>query len=916
MSNKVFVTTYQFASSARQTILTASTGLAFVNTSNLTSDPAFSSLFSTDVGFSNIYFTGCQAPIATPSTEFFVTDTAGVNTFIALKILPPSFTPSNSSNVLFQTLTRNIPIVLTPPLTLTASYGVIGQSSNAFSCTIAGSNFSSGYVQPTLPTGLSLSVNTITGVANIVGIPQLARPASNYTYYAFDASQNVMRTDFTIQVVPPSFAYGPSSSTNAVVTLTGCNAAIRLKYKLSNYIQITLDPAPTSYSVTGVLPDNMSLGVVGTTLTLSGTPNRFIDVLGGLRATFIPTLSNRFSNPPLALTFTMDPALDIFPPSSPVTFYSNVPYTFQNPITRVSAQYYPAPDPTYTWSLTPAIPNLLSGQTGRLLTLYGTLTGSNTTLVSVSAASLGASASLTISAIPDSVTVLGPSVYTLSQNVPITNVSYTAVAASTASVPQSFTFTSVPPVSTNRGIVLLPDGRIVGTPLDVASNSYTIRATTPQGVVGTRSVSLNIAPDVVTLLSTGLGSNSNVSSALRMIQGRPLSLDYGSNALKFSGISKSGNPVNSFPIVSGSVGAGLTYEYSGVLSGTPQFTGTISFSVSATVPQQNTFAAGTAYLTSISDQFLRTSPESTDFVIAYGTTSNIPFQGVLFSGTTVSSFSLSGAPVGTSITPSGVLTLSGTSYQQTTPFEVIVTTRVGTIVPIPATFTVNNPAKGTFLSPASPTTLYFSNVGDSFPISTTPGYTYTLTGGAGFTIVGSNLVRTSTPEIYRPVLGIITASSNFVMPVRLATRSMVIDSLPSMNWIEYANVPPMTVATSTWPIETSLAMDPIPANLDWDPIQKTLGGSPRGLTIGDSFTVYATDGVVTAARAFQYSVRTPAFLRGFSSPSAYTNYVRQLAIVNSAYHAINNTAVLPDPLIASETGPYPVDISKDVICRK
>jgi hypothetical protein len=355
----------------------------------------------------------------------------------------------------------------------------------------------------------------------------------------------------------------------------------------------------------------------------------------------------------------------------------------------------------------------------------------------------------------------------------------------------------------------------------------------------------------------------------------------------------------------------------GVLTGTPLLAGDQTFSISTTIAYGNTFAGDTLYIRAISDEVILESPTSTDFVLTLGSTSNLQLQGALFSGSSISSYTLSGTVGGAvSLTSDGILTLSATTVQESTPFIIVATAADSGVQSfIHSTLTINNPSLGSFVTPSVPATIYFSNVSDSFAIQTSPSYTLTLSGGTGFILSGSNLIRTSLSEIYTPVLAVIQATSGLAMPVQLATRSLQLRPLGPYNWIEYAQIDPIYVQTFPWNVSALFAIPRIPAGFTWNALTGVLSGSSRELTIGSSFRIYATDGNVSTYLDVPYTSRAPAYLRGFSSPSAFTNYMKQLAIVNSAYHAIDRTAVLPEQLIASQTGEYPSDISKDVICH-
>jgi hypothetical protein len=78
--------------------------------------------------------------------------------------------------------------------------------------------------------------------------------------------------------------------------------------------------------------------------------------------------------------------------------------------------------------------------------------------------------------------------------------------------------------------------------------------------------------------------------------------------------------------------------------------------------------------------------------------------------------------------------------------------------------------------------------------------------------------------------------------------------------------------------------------------------------------MYAHDGASVKMFLFPFTVRTPTYLRTFSSPSSYTNFARQRAITNSAVHSMGYDAYLVEPLISTQGGTYPPDVVKDTVC--
>jgi hypothetical protein len=354
---------------------------------------------------------------------------------------------------------------------------------------------------------------------------------------------------------------------------------------------------------------------------------------------------------------------------------------------------------------------------------------------------------------------------------------------------------------------------------------------------------------------------------------------------------------------------GISLSTEGVLSGNPTVHG--DFSSTITVRSFNGITT-TATLNFAIARDILFLPLNTDFVVDYESTSVYSLQGYALSGSQIVSYSVSGAPIGVTVA-TGRISIVAVSYQTVTPFTITATTEAGDILTKAATLTVNNPRVGKFVSP---TGFLLLPSGSTCPIVTMPsGFTFSVSGSSDVGVIDSTLVRTSETAIYPPQLVTITADVNLAIPLRISTQLIrpLVES--TYRWIQYV------------PIDIQFTSDGVPGNVSytipnppfgtrWNPISSTLTGSPTQLTILDSFMVYATDGFTTIAFPVHYSIATPAYLRTFSAPSSYTNYTKQRAFINAAAHAVNGIAYLPDPMIASQTGPYPIDTFKDTICAK
>jgi hypothetical protein len=675
------------------------------------------------------------------------------------------------------------------------------------------------------------------------------------------------------------------------------NVTSVLSYKQSNDIRIGCRPAPSSINV-GVVPTGMTFTLSGSNIVLSGTPTVFFDPSFSTTVTAVGT----FASTRLNVTLGMRPFLDIVV-SPTVQVFCNIPYTASNPMVTASVRGYPIACNSFLLRIGNGLTVNQSGA------IFGTLTTSPLAILDASGFNtLSNTAPIQFNAVQDIVRFnSAPVNYSILQN---TNFQSSFFAR--ADSEQPITYTVSPLLDGPVGLTLNPStGIISGTPRGVSTQSnYRIVATTPFGATASFSISIVTFPDQIDISSSyGLGQYCSPSTSnLPLIQGYPiLSTDYSANTLKLLSTTRSGDPIAAY--LQASFPAGITLTQDGTLNGTPLVSGNVvgSFVIRSL---NGITTSATMQFSITSDTLFLTSPAVTDFLVTIGSNNTYSLSGYVLSKSRITSFGVTGAPAGVSVTGQQLTILSPT-VQAASPFNITATTDKGFVVSVSASLTVNNIGIGSFTSPTSGQNIILP-FGSAFPIVTEPNNTFTVTGSPDVAISGSNLIRTTTREIYPPQL-ITIRTVNKSIAARLSTRALSPFITGGTRWTQYVPIDTITLsAASTSRVGFTV---PTPPNgILWNPIASVLTNGPCNLTIQDSFTAYATDGFMTRSITIPYSVVAPVYLRIFSAPSAYTNYVKQRAFINAAVHAIDNTAFLPDGLITTQTGPYPPDAVKDVIC--
>ncbi|WP_133502054.1 putative Ig domain-containing protein, partial [Cognatilysobacter terrigena] len=435
-------------------------------------------------------------------------------------------------------LTIAAPALSLSPATgaLSADYGV------AYTQTFAVSGGTGPYtyaVSGALPTGLSLSGDTLSGVPTAPGSYTFTITATDTGSTGAGAPFTVSRA-YTLQVAAPGIAVSPS-------TLAAGTATSAYSQMLSAIGGI----GPYTYDVsTGALPAGVTLAADG---TLSGTPT------ASGRFTFTVRATDAH-----AQTGTQAYTLDVAAPTlalSPATLPGGTAGAAYSQVLTVNGGIAP-----YTASLTGALPTGITFDAATR-TLAGTPTQSGTFAIDVTVSDSTAGT-------PGRVTAH----YVLTVAAPTLTLSPTTVAAGTAGVAYTQTFAASGGIAPYRYAVAsgtLPTGlaldantgALTGTPTAAGSFTFAIRATdsttgTPASV--TTSYTLAMSAPVIAITPTTLPA-----AVANTAYTQTLSASGGTGPYRFT-------------VTTGTLPAGLTLASNGTLSGTPTADGAFSFTVTAT----------------------------------------------------------------------------------------------------------------------------------------------------------------------------------------------------------------------------------------------------------------------------------------------------------------------------------------------
>ena len=209
-------------------------------------------------------------------------------------------------------------------------------------------------LSPALPNGLSFNATT----RAITGTPTAAQEATTYTYTATDDDGDAMSLAFSITV---NEATPGGDQQRDVMPTFGAQRIADQRYTARQSVGTVTLPAaisgnaPLTYSLTPALPAGLSFSAK--TRAVTGTPTA---ALAATEYTYTATDSDRDT---VSLTFSITVAADLLPTFGTQTV-SDQSYTVGEDMGTVTLPEASGGDVPLTCSLTPALPNGLSFNSG------------------------------------------------------------------------------------------------------------------------------------------------------------------------------------------------------------------------------------------------------------------------------------------------------------------------------------------------------------------------------------------------------------------------------------------------------------------------------------------------------------------------------------------------------------------------
>ncbi|MBI3765430.1 MAG: putative Ig domain-containing protein [Ignavibacteriales bacterium] len=424
------------------------------------------------------------------------------------------------------TVTMNCPAITLAPSTLPN-----GTGGSSYSQTIVASGGTSPYAftlsAGSLPTGLSLtSGGLISGTPTPVG-------SYSFTITATDLQGCTGAKSYTVAINCPTINVSPATLPNGTVGMS-----------YSQTVNASGGTSPYSFAVTGgTISSGLTLSSLG---VLSGVP-----ISAGTFTFTITATDAQGCTGSQSYEVSMScPTITISPSSLP----GGIVGTSYNQTLSASGGTTP-----YTFAMTSGTIPL-----GLTLSSGGVLSGTPSTIGSYT---------FTVTA-TDNHGCTGNQNYSITINCPVLTLSPSTLpngtvgsaysqnlSAAGGTTPYSFTVSSgsLPP-----GLSLSAAGELSGTPTTVGSSVFTITGTDAQGCTGSHSYTISISCPAISLNPPSL-PNSTV--------GAP----YNQTVTAAGGVSP-----YSFAVTSGTLPGGLTLSLAGVISGTPDASGTFTFTISAT----------------------------------------------------------------------------------------------------------------------------------------------------------------------------------------------------------------------------------------------------------------------------------------------------------------------------------------------
>ncbi|MGM9426711.1 beta strand repeat-containing protein [Hydrogenophaga sp. MI9] len=524
------------------------------------------------------------------------------------------------------TLIVNGPTIALAPAstTFTATYGA------AFSQSFTGSGGVGPYtyaITGTLPTGLSLSGNTVSGTPTVPGLSNVTMTVtdtgSTGSGAPFTASQS-----YSFNVPVPTISVSPASLPNPVA-----GAAY------AQTVSATGGVAPYAFTVTsGALPGGLSLATSG---GISGTPN----VVGVFNVTVTATDAHGQSGSRAYSLTVPAPTLTLAPAAGTLSAPYGVAYSQAFTATGGSG--------SFTYAVTGALPpglslsgNTVSGTPSTPGNYPVTVTATDSTLTGTGAP-FAVSQNYTFNVGAPTI-VLSPA--TLPN--PATGSAYSqTITATGGATPYAFTVTAG---ALPAGLTLGGTGNLTGTPTQVGTFNFTVSASDQFGQSGSRAYTVTIGAPTLSLTPPA----------------GTLALTYGTPFVQV--FSASGSPGPYSYAISGALPGGLVFS-GGALSGTPNTTGNFPVTVTAT----DTVLTGAGAPFTVARNYTLTVPVPT--ITLTPVTLPEPVAGTAFSqqltasgGIAPYSFVLSAGSLPTGLTLSTAGLLSGIPTQVGT-FNITIT---------------------------------------------------------------------------------------------------------------------------------------------------------------------------------------------------------------------------------------------------